>query len=140
MNASWTCPRALEVPEIVDGVVELKAIAREKKMPLRRQLLLQFLCLMVGLTILFPIFWVINLALDPSGARPKGLNLFPAGASLDNFAAAINQPSDYPVSFIQLAFNSLMIALSTSFFSVFIGVHRRFQDARYSVRCRYSAW
>ena len=108
----------------------------EKKLPLRRQLLLQFVCLMVGLTILFPIFWVISLALDPSGARPKGLNLIPAGASLDNFVAAINQPSDYPVSFLQLAFNSLMIALSTSFFSVFIGVFAAYVFSRMQFRGR----
>ena len=106
-------------------------------MPRRRQIMLQGLCLFVGLTVAFPMFWVISLALDPRDiSRPDGLSLIPPGASLKNFADALAQPSDYPVSFLQLAFNSVMIALSTSFFSVAIGVTAAYVFSRMEFRGR----
>ena len=101
------------------------------KMPLRRQVLLQALCLFVGLTVLFPVFWVVSLALDPRDlSRPDGLNLIPPGASLDNFVEAIQQPTSNPVTFWQLALNSLILAISTSFFSVLIGVFAAYVFSR----------
>ena len=85
------------------------------RIPLRRQLVLQELCVFVALTVLFPIMWVLSLALDPRDLlRPDGLNLIPPGASLDNFLAAIEQPSQAPVSFWTLAFNSLILATRTA--------------------------
>jgi arabinogalactan oligomer/maltooligosaccharide transport system permease protein len=101
------------------------------KMPLRRQVLLQAVCLFVGLTVLFPVFWVTSLALDPRDlSRPDGLNLIPPGASLDNFREAIEQPTSNPVSFWQLALNSFMLAVSTSVFSVLIGVFAAYVFSR----------
>lgn len=101
------------------------------KMPLRRQVLLQGLCLFVGLTVLFPVFWVVSLALDPRDlSRPDGLNLIPPGASLDNFVEAIQQPTSNPVTFWQLALNSFILAVSTSFFSVVIGVFAAYVFSR----------
>ncbi len=106
-------------------------------LPWRRQALLQGLCLFVGLTVAFPMFWVLSLALDPRDiSRPDGLSIIPPGASLKNFADALAQPSDYPVSFLQLAFNSFMIAVSTSFFSVAIGVTAAYVFSRMDFKGR----
>jgi arabinogalactan oligomer/maltooligosaccharide transport system permease protein len=103
----------------------------ERKLPLVKQLVFQGLCLFVGLTVLFPVFWVLSLALDPRDvSRPDGLNLIPAGATLDNFIEAINQPTSNPVTFWQLAFNSLILAISTSLFSVIIGVFAAYVFSR----------
>ena len=52
------------------------------------------------------------MSLDPRNlARPDGLNLIPPGASLDAFAKVIAQPTSNPISFIELALNSLKIAI-----------------------------
>lgn len=103
----------------------------ERKLPLRKQVLFQGLCLFVGLTVMFPVFWVLSLALDPRDiSRPDGLNLIPPGATLDNFIEAINQPTSNPVTFWQLAFNSLILAISTSAFSVLIGVFAAYVFSR----------
>jgi arabinogalactan oligomer/maltooligosaccharide transport system permease protein len=102
-----------------------------KKLPLGRQVLYQALCLLVGLTVLFPVFWVLSLALDPRDiSRPDGLNLIPPGISFDNFRDAIEAPTSNPVTFWQLAFNSLILAISTSFFSVVIGVFAAYVFSR----------
>ena len=107
------------------------------RIPLRRQLVLQALCVFVALTVLFPIMWVLSLALDPRDLlRPDGLNLIPPGASLDNFFAAIEQPSQAPVSFWTLAFNSLILATSTAAFSVLIGVFAAYVFSRVRFRGR----
>jgi len=98
-------------------------VARRSKLPWTRQALYQGLCLFIALTVLFPIFWVVAMALDPRDlSRPDGLYLIPPGASLDNFAEAIAQPTSNPVSFWRLALNSLLLATGTSLFSVIIGV------------------
>src|SRR5450756_3192355 len=67
---------------------------------IRRQALLQVLCLLITVTVLFPIVWIVRIALDPRNiARPDGLNLIPPGASLDAFAQVLRQPTHNPVSF-----------------------------------------
>jgi arabinogalactan oligomer/maltooligosaccharide transport system permease protein len=102
-----------------------------------RQLVLQALCLLIGLTVLFPVFWILALALDSRGlSRPDGLYLIPPDPSLDNFIKALEQPSQNPVSFWQLALNSFILALSTSFFSVAIGVFAAYVFSRMHFRGR----
>jgi len=97
-------------------------------MTYRRQAMLQLLCLLITATVLFPILWIVSLAIDPRNlARPDGLNLIPQGATLDAFAQVIRQPTQNPVSFVQLALNSLVIAALVSSASVIIGVLARLQ-------------
>jgi arabinogalactan oligomer/maltooligosaccharide transport system permease protein len=109
----------------------------ERRLPLGRQLLLQAICLLVAFTVIFPILWIVSLALDPRNlSRPDGLNLIPPGASLDAFAAVIEQPTSNPVSFPELAFNSLKLALGAAFFSVAIGVSAAYAFSRLSFRGR----
>ena len=95
----------------------------EKKLPLRKQAFFQALCVFVTFTVLFPIMWVVSLALDPRGLpRPEGLNLIPPGASLNAFVEVIQRPTTNPIDFLGLAKNSFILAISTSTFSVAIGV------------------
>ena len=52
------------------------------------------------------------MSLDPRNlSRPDGLNLIPPGASLESYAKVIAQPTSNPISFIELALNSLKIAI-----------------------------
>lgn len=106
-------------------------------LPLRRQAMLQILCLLITLTVLFPIVWIVSIALDPRDiARPDGLNLIPPGATLDAFAQVIKQPTQNPVSFPQLALNSVIIAALVSVASVSIGVLAAYAFSRLQFRGR----
>ena len=100
-----------------------KSGEEEKKLPLRKQAIFQALCVFITFTVMFPIMWVVSLALDPRGLpRPDGLNLIPPGASLDSFIDVIQRPTTNPIDFFGLAKNSFILAASTSLFSVAIGV------------------
>lgn len=103
----------------------------------RRQALYQGLCLFIALTVLFPIFWVVSLALDPRDiSRPDGLSIIPPGASLQHFISAVEEPTSNPVTFWQLALNSFLLAIGTSLFSVAIGVFAAYAFSRVRFRAR----
>jgi arabinogalactan oligomer/maltooligosaccharide transport system permease protein len=109
----------------------------EKRLPLGKQALFQTLCVLVTFTVLFPILWVVSLALDPRGLpRPDGLNLIPPGASLDAFLDVIERPTTNPIDFLGLAKNSFILAISTSVFSVGVGVLAAYAFSRLRFRGR----
>ncbi len=109
----------------------------ERKMPWRRQLVLQVLCLFVAFTVLFPVLWIVSLAVDPRGlTRPDGLNLIPPGATLKAFQEVLVQPTSNPISFLELAFNSFKLAIGTAIFSVMIGVFAAYAFSRLQFRGR----
>ncbi len=81
------------------------------KPSLLKQLILQAICLGILFTVLFPVMWIVSMAIDPRNlSRPDGLNLIPPGASLDAFAKVIAKPTANPVTFVELALNSFKIA------------------------------
>ncbi|HEY5113142.1 MAG TPA: ABC transporter permease subunit [Coriobacteriia bacterium] len=125
------------VPTAIPGTRVITRRRPRSQMPIRRQALLQILCLLITLTVLFPIVWIVSISLDPRNiARPDGLNLIPPGASLDAFAQVLRQPTQNPVSFPQLAFNSLVIAAIVSLASVSIGVLAAYAFSRLKFRGR----
>src|SRR5258706_16376440 len=88
----------------------------EKRLPYLQQLLYQLLAIFVAFTVLTPILWVVSMSLDPRNiARPAEFNLIPPGASLAAYVKVLNQPTANPVSFTQLAFNQLKLAVGVSF-------------------------
>ena len=108
---------------VVARATTVSIARRRRDLTPTRQLVLQLLCLAVTATVLFPILWIVSMALDPRNlSRPTDLTLIPPGASLDAFAKVIAQPTLNPVSFWQLALNSLFIAVVISLASVTIGV------------------
>ncbi len=92
------------------------------RISVRRQVLLQVLCLLIAATVLFPILWVIGMSLDPTNSRPTGLNLIPQNPSIAAYQQVIAKPTGNVVSFLQLAINSLELAAMISGASVIIGV------------------
>ncbi|MEA2673264.1 MAG: arabinogalactan oligomer / maltooligosaccharide transport system permease protein, partial [Chloroflexota bacterium] len=100
-----------------------------------RQLALQLLCLAIGLTVIFPVLWVVAMAVDPRNLQ-KPDSLFPPGASLDAFARVIAKPTVNDVSFLTLAMNSLFIAIVISAASVSIGVLAAYAFSRMRFRGR----
>lgn len=93
------------------------------RLSLQRQLVLQVMSLVLLATVLFPVVWVFSLSLDPlNRSRPEGLSLIPSNATLEAYGQVIAQPTNNPISFGELAFNSIKIALGASLVSVLIGV------------------
>ena len=100
-----------------------------------RQALLQIVCLFIGLTVTFPVLWIVAMSVDPRNLqRPD--SLFPPGASLDAYARVIEKPTENPVSFLTLATNSLFIAIVIAVASVSIGVLAAYAFSRLRFRGR----
>src|SRR5262249_8078207 len=92
-----------------------------RRLTLRRQIGLQLLCAAIGFTVLFPVIWIVGMSLDPRNiARPD--SIIPPGASLDAYAQVLTRPTQNPVSFLQLALNSLLIAVVIAGLSVGLGI------------------
>lgn len=104
---------------------------KEKPLPLGKQLALQALLLFITLTVMFPIWWVVSMSLDPRGLRPLTLTLIPQNAAFDAYAAVIDKPTNNPVTFWELAKNSFLLATSVSILSVLIGVFAAYAFARF---------
>jgi len=123
-------------PALATTAVKSGRLRRDRP-PLGRQLLLQAICIGILITVLFPILWVVSLSLDPlNRSRPEGLSLIPANPTLEAYAQVIKQPTNNPVSFLELAANSLKIALTSSLVSVLIGVSAAYAFSRLHFRGR----
>ncbi len=107
----------------------------EKRLPMRQQIILQLICLFVAFTVLFPIVWVVGVSLSPLNvSRPT--SIIPENATFDAYAKVLDKPTSNPVTFIELAFNSLKLAVGTSFFSVMLGVSAAYAFSRFKFRAR----
>lgn len=109
----------------------------ERKLPPGRQILYQLLCLFIAFTVIFPILWILSLSVDCRGlSRPDGLNLIPPCITFEAYGNVIEQPTSNPVSFLELARNSLFVASSTAILSVLIGVSAAYAFARLDFKGR----
>jgi arabinogalactan oligomer/maltooligosaccharide transport system permease protein len=108
-----------------------------RELALGKQLLYQALLVFIAFITLFPILWVVSLSLDPRDiSRPTDLNLIPPGASLKAYEKVMAQPTNNPVTFGELAFNSLKLATGTALFSTLIGVSAAYVFSRFDFRGR----
>jgi arabinogalactan oligomer/maltooligosaccharide transport system permease protein len=111
--------------------------SRRGKPSLAKQALLQACALGLLFTVMFPVIWVFSVSLDPlNRSRPDGLNLIPQNATLEAYRQVLEQPTNNPISFLELALNSLKIALGTSVISVAIGVSAAYAFSRLRFRGR----
>ena len=109
----------------------------EKKLPLRRQIALQIILILITFTVLFPIIWIVSISVDPRGlSRPDGLNLIPPGATLDAYARVLTRPTSNPISFPELALNSIKVAVFTSGIAVSLGIVAAYAFSRLKFRGR----
>ncbi len=109
----------------------------KRDLPLGKQLLYQAILLFVAFITAFPILWVVSLSLDPRDiSRPTDLNLLPPGASLKAYEKVMAQPTANPVTFGELALNSLKLGMGTALFSTMIGVSAAYVFSRFDFRGR----
>lgn len=104
-----------------------------------RQIGLQIFLIFVSIIVLFPVMWIVSMAVDPRGiARPTDLNLIPANASLDAFSKLLTQPllNVLPIYFGEMLMNSLFIALGVSLFTVVLGSSAAYSFSRFRFRGR----
>lgn len=129
--------QAPAVPQAIIRPVATTIRQERRRLPWMNQLILQLICLAIAATVLFPLLWVVSMSLDPRNvSRPTELTLIPPGASLDAYAKVIAQPTWNPVSFVQLAANSLLLAVIISIASVTIGMLAAYPFSRMHFRGR----
>lgn len=98
------------------------------------QLLLQLFCIIVAISVLFPVMWIVTLSLSGVDAsRPSSLQVIPNKFDTSAYQEVIKQPlskSTGDISFFDLMKNSFFLAAGVSFFSVMIGVSAAYAFAR----------
>lgn len=106
------------------------------------QIGIQLFLLMVTATVLFPILWIVGIALEPTGTRPRTLDLVPDNASFEAFRSVLIEPWDRRfctnpldasscMTFPKLLWNSVLVALGTSVFSVVLGSSAAYAFSRF---------
>lgn len=114
-----------------------RSTEEEKRLPLKQQIALQLALLAILFTVMFPVLWIFSLSIDPRNLfRPEGLNLIPPGASLDAYAKILTQPTSNDISFLELMFNSLKIAVGTAVIAVGLGILAAYAFSRLKFRGR----
>jgi arabinogalactan oligomer / maltooligosaccharide transport system permease protein len=140
MTSEAPAVQARAIPRRETAQARSARLRRKRLRGIGRQALLQAACIFIAITVLFPIVYVLGVALnsDPTnlGLRPNGLDLIPPNPSLDAFSSAIAHPSANPVSFLTLAMNSLKLAVTTSLVSVGFGVLAAYAFSRLRFRLR----
>ncbi len=105
------------------------------KPSLGKQLLYQLLCLFITFIVIFPILWVVGMSLDARNVnRPR--ELIPPQISLQAYQRVLSQPTRNPVTFLELARNSLLLAGGVALASLLIGVSAAYIFARFDFRGR----
>lgn len=100
------------------------------RMTLKRQIVSQALALLLVVIVLFPVLWVVSMALDPRDiSRPT--SFIPPGASLRAFEKVFTRPTPNPVSFPELARNSAFLAVGVSLFTVILGTTAAYAFSRF---------
>lgn len=104
---------------------------------LAEQLLLQAVCVLIALIVLFPIAWVVSMSLDPRNiSRPTELTIIPPGASLQAYTDVLQRPTSNPVTLAQLALNSVIVAAGSSLMALVLGLSAAYAFSRFRFRAR----
>ncbi len=115
---------------------------KQKTQDILKQIGLQIFLLAVTATVLFPILWVLSIALDPRNIdKPLELTLLPPGASFAAFYRVLfepykllcKNPTDLStcMTFGLLLKNSLYVSLGTAFFTVALGASAAYAFSRF---------
>ena len=105
---------------------------RRRYGPLIENVLAHFALVLILFTVLFPVLWIVAMALDPRNIeRPTSLTLIPPGATLAAFDRVLTEPLPNNVGFGTMFRNSLVISLGTSLAVLVLAVSAAYAFARF---------
>jgi arabinogalactan oligomer/maltooligosaccharide transport system permease protein len=107
-----------------------------ERLPLWRQLLIQLLCLIILIEVMFPIMYIITLSFSSQSTRPSTLEIFPKEISLTAYAQVLDRPTANPVTFIQLLGNSFLLSLGVGLVSMLVAVTAAYSFSRFKFKAR----
>ncbi|MEJ2485555.1 MAG: ABC transporter permease subunit [Anaerolineales bacterium] len=107
-----------------------------------KQIGLQLFLLSITAVVLFPVLWMVSIAIDPRNIdKPLELTLIPPGASFESFRTVLFEPNlvlcanpaepSSCMTFIKLLGNSLFVSLGTALFSVVLGASAAYAFSRF---------
>ena len=117
-------------------------MSKHKINEILKQIGLQLFLLFVTVIVLFPIMWMVSIAIDPRNIdKPLELVLIPDGATMKAFNQILFEPftqlcanpaePETCMTFAKLLGNSLLVALGTSLFSVVLGASAAYAFSRF---------
>ena len=107
-----------------------------RRLPLWRQLMLQLLCLVLFIEVMFPLMYVITMSLSSKTERPSALQLFPTEFSLVAFKQVLQQPTANPVTFLVLLRNSTLLSFGVGLVALMIAVSAAYAFSRFQFKMR----
>jgi ABC-type maltose transport system permease subunit len=128
-----TLQRTGTVPRTEPEVTGFRLTPRMRGIVIR-QIFLQIFLIGIVIFVMFPVLWIVSMAVDPRGiTRPTDLTLIPPNANLAAFQRALTEPFSNMVNvyFGDMMMNSLFIALGTSIFTVVLGSSAAYAFSRF---------
>ena len=109
----------------------------EDRMPLGRQLLFQALCLFIALTVLYPVVWIVGISINGRNEyRPRDIVPPVEYMSLEAYGRVLTEPTANPVTFLELARNSMLLATGVALAAMLFGVSAAYVLSRFDFRGR----
>ncbi len=107
-----------------------------------KQAALQLFLLGVTLMVLFPILWIVSIAIDPRNIdKPLSLTIIPPGASFESFRRVLFEPNmtlctnpadiSTCMTFAKMLRNSLYVSVGTALFAVVLGASAAYAFSRF---------
>jgi len=112
------------------------SVGGSEKLPLWRQLLIQLLCLIITVEVMFPIMYIITLSFSSRENRPSTLEIFPKEISLVAYKQVLTRPTANPITFVELLRNSALLAISVGLASLLIAVTAAYAFSRFKFKLR----
>lgn len=100
--------------------------------PIVERILAHVALVVILLVVLFPVLWIVSLALDPRNiVRPSSLDLIPNGATFAAFDRVLTEPLPNGVRFGTAFRNSLLVSVGTALASTVFAVSAAYAFARF---------
>jgi arabinogalactan oligomer/maltooligosaccharide transport system permease protein len=107
-----------------------------EKLPLWRQLLIQLICLLITVEVMFPIMYIITLSLSSQTTRPSSLQIFPKEISFIAYQQVLTKPTANPVTFLELLRNSFLLSVCVGLVALLVAVTAAYAFSRFKFKLR----